>query len=216
MAQETDKGVAREPDRETRASSRLEALRARALRAGPWLVPSVIAMGLLVPAWLDVRVGSAGRARAGLSVLGKEVEGRDLAELERELAERARELVKRKLALRVADKRFELEPPTLSARIDARASVERVRGAGHDGSFVSRLAGYWRRRFSPVDVPLVATLDRGKLAVAIDRFETAALTGRPFFGGIDVSPAGVKTLLPKGGTVVDRARAEALVLSALV
>jgi len=175
MAQETDSAVARDEGKEERTTSRLAALRARAIRVIPWLAPTLIALALVIPAWLDARLAGLGRARSGLTVLGAAARDKSAQELSEAIARRAVELERRRLTVKLLDKRFELDPATFSMRIDAKASAERVLRAGADGGFVAKLAGYWKRRWATVDVPLAASVARPALEQALVGFEAVAI-----------------------------------------
>ena len=153
MAQETDSAAAHDEGKAASVTSRFAALRARAIRVIPWLAPTLIALAFVIPAWLDARLAGLGRARSGLSVLGAVARDKSAQELSQEIARRDAELERRRLAVKLVDKRFELDPGTLSFRIDPKASAERVLGAGADGGFVAKVVGYWKRRWAPVDVP---------------------------------------------------------------
>jgi len=216
MAQETDSTVTRDDEKSANATPRLAVFRARARRVLPWLAPTVIALAVLIPAWLDARLGDQGLVRSGFSVLGTTARAKSAKDLTLEIAGRAAELERRRLAVRLLDKRLELDPKALSLRIDPKASAERVLQAGADGGFVARVVGFWKRRWRTVEVPLVASVARPALEEALLGFEAATLKDRPFSGGIELTPAGPKAVPPRGGRIIDRTSAEASVLAAFV
>jgi vancomycin resistance protein YoaR len=188
---------------------------ARRRRLIAMAAPVAVLLGLVIPALVEARLSNQGRARAGTLALGVPAVGKDRARLASEIATVARALERRKLVVTVSGKRFELEPSFFGFRIDESKSADAVLAVGRSEGIFGSVRGYYARKLAPVHVPLHATLERGKLAAALETWEAAALSDRPFAGGIEVSAAGVRALPPRGGRRVDALSAESSLLSAL-
>jgi vancomycin resistance protein YoaR len=214
MAQETENSAApvSEDTRAVPSLGRFDGRRRRLLTAA---TPVVVLLALVIPACLDARLSSQGRARASTFVLGVPAVEKDRARLAGEIAAVARGLERRKLGVTVSGKRFELEPARFGFRIDESKSADAVLAVGRDEGVFGSVRGYYARKLAAVNVPLHATLEREKLAAALETWEVAALSERPFFGGIEVSGAGVRALPPRGGRRIDARAAEASLLQAL-
>ncbi len=187
----------------------------RRRRALAIALPVVALFALFLPAVLDARLTAAGRTRGGVLLFGKSARGMTRPELERQIGERGHELERERFGVTVARKRFEVDPGAVGVRVDAKASVRRVLEIGRAEGFFGSLAGYWKRRFSPVSPALAVSLDREKVERALAGFEAAALTDRPFSGGIALSGGAVRALSPHGGRMLDRKGSEAAIAAAL-
>jgi vancomycin resistance protein YoaR len=179
------------------------------------MVPVAVLVGLVIPALLEARLSSQGRARAGTLVLGVPQVEKDRARVASDIAKVARELERRKLAVTVASKRFEIDPPALGFRIDEQKTADAVLAVGRSEGILGSVRGYYARKLNPVVVPLHATLDPEKLRGALETWEAAALSDRPFAGGIEVSGTTVVALPPRRGRRIDPRAAGSSVLSAL-
>lgn len=215
MAQETENGVTSAGEAKAAVLPRGRILEGRRRRVLAVVVPLMALSLFVIPARLDARLASRGQARAGTLALGVPAVEKDRAALVAELGRVARSLEKRKLAVTVSGKRFELEPAAVGLKLDEGATADRVLAVGRDEGFFGALRGYYARKLSPVNVPLQATLDRQKLARTFDAWESAALTDRPFSGAIEVSAPAVRVLSPRAGRRIDARAAERLLLDAL-
>jgi vancomycin resistance protein YoaR len=179
-------------------------------------LPLTAAVLFAIPALLDGRLASQGRARAGTLVLGRAAAEKDRARLALEIGTAARGLERRKVAVSVSGKRFELDPALVAFRIDESKTADAVLAVGHSEGIFGRMRGYYARKFAPVSVPLQASLDRDALRRTFDTWEAAALNDRPFSGGIEVLVPNVRALPPRAGRAIDARAGEAALLSALV
>jgi vancomycin resistance protein YoaR len=216
MAQETESSAASASDAEKSVVPPLGRFfdrRRRRLLATA--VPLVSLVALVIPAWLDLRLASHGQARSGTLVLGAPAAEKDRARLAKEIGAVARGLERRKLTAIVAGKRFELDPAQLGFAIDDTKSAEAVLAVGRGEGIVGSVRGYYARKLAPVAVPLHAAVDPTKLAVVLEAWEAAALSDRPFSGGIEVSGADVRAKPPRGGRRIDARAADAMLRDAL-
>jgi vancomycin resistance protein YoaR len=215
MAQETENSTAAAGEGESAVPRRGRFFDHSRRRLFTAVIPVATALILVIPASLDARLTSQGRARAGTLVLGTPAAEKDRARLASEIAGLARGLEKRKLIVTVSGKRFEVDPSTLGFEIDEARSADAVLSVGAGEGFFGSVLGYYSRKSSPVAVPLVAAFDAGKLTSTLDAWEAAALPDRPFPGGIEVSAGGVRALPPRGGRRLDARAVQALLLPAL-
>jgi vancomycin resistance protein YoaR len=216
MAQETENNAAPASDEKSAVLPLGRFLAGRRLRVLAAVVPLGVVALFTIPALLDGRLSSQGRARAGTFVLGEPAVEKDRARLTSEIGRAARELERRKLTVIVSGKRFELDPVLVGFKIDDAKSADAVLAVGqHEGIF-GRLRGYYARKLSPVTVSLQASLDPAALGRTFDAWEAAALPDRPFSGGIEISVPSVRALPPRAGRAVDARAGEAALLAALV
>jgi vancomycin resistance protein YoaR len=166
--------------------------------------------------FLDARSAGPDRVLAGVTLGGVSIGGHARPELAADVVAYAHALASKKLALLLAGKRFELEPKDVALRVDETRTRERALAVGREGGVWARVAGYWRRKRTPVDVRGVATLDRQALAQRVETWEAQALADRPFAGGIAVAGSDVRELPPQPGRVVALAAAERALLAAFV
>jgi vancomycin resistance protein YoaR len=215
MAQETENSAAAASEAKSAVLSLrrfLDRRRRRFLAIATLL--ALVAL-VVIPALLDARLASQGRARAGTLVLGVPAVEKDRRALAGEIGSVARTLERRKLVVTVAGKRFELEPSALGFRIDESKTADAVVAIGRSEGFFGKVRGYYSRKVAPVVVPLHATVDREKLLRALDAWEAAALSDRPSSGGIEVSGGSVRVLAPRAGRRVDARGAESSLLQGL-
>lgn len=175
----------------------------------------VLAVAFLAP-WLDVRSAGPDRVLGGVTLGGIAMGRHARAELDADIAAYARTLAGRKLAVTLAEKRFELEPKDVGLTVNVTRTRARALAVGREGSFVARVAGYWRRRSTPVEVRGAAALDHELFGDRVETWEAAALADRPFAGGIAVENGEVRELPPKAGRRVARGAAEQALLVAFV
>lgn len=210
MAQETAPDEPTDPPRANEPSPR------KSTRVRPWWLAALPIAALLVfalPPWLDMRTAGADRTLSGVTLGHASVAhlGRD--ELGARIASQTKVLLAQKLAVRIAGKRFEVEPERLGVQVDSARTVQAALAVGRQGGVLARAVDHFRRGTAPRELAVVGTLDGAKVAAVIDAWEAAALPDRPFAGGLEVTGTTVKEMPPKGGRRVEMAQASRLLLA---
>jgi vancomycin resistance protein YoaR len=186
------------------------------LRALPAIAALLVITGALFIPWLDARSAGPDRVLGGVTLGGLTIARHTRAELDADIAAYARSLAARKLAVTLLGKRFELAPKDLGLAVDVPRTRALALAVGREGGFGARVAGFWRRRRTPVDVRGLALLDGSLLGERVEGWEAAALGDRPFAGGIAVTGGEVQELAPKAGRRVALAPAQEGLLDAFV
>ncbi len=162
------------------------------------------------------------RARAGDQVLpgvrtaSRELSGQDRAALHRTLEARAEELRERPIALRVADKSFQVRPQELGFEVNVEATADRALEVGRRGGVLSQFAGWLRRIFVPEEIPLEVSLDDAALAQVVQDVSASAISKRPFPGALVYRSGAVSVDPPRPGMGVDLEQLRRAILDALV
>jgi vancomycin resistance protein YoaR len=216
MAQETENNAAPASAEKSPVLPLGRFLVGRRRRVLSAVAPLTVVALFTIPALLDARLSSQGRARAGTFVLGEAATEKDRARLTSEIGKAARVLERRKLVVIVSGKRLELDPALVGFKIDEGKSADAVLSIGKGEGILARVRGYYARKLAPVTVPLQASIQREALSRTFDTWETVAFTDRPFPGGIEISSATVRALPPRAGRSIDARAAEAALLAALV
>ena len=188
-------------------------------RARPWLLGAVpvVALALFaLPPWLDARAAGPSRTLSGVTLGHVSLARMGGDELSAKVTAHAKALSVRPLVVRVAGKRFEVEPAVLGVRVDVARTVQSALTVGREGGVLSRAVDHFRRGSTPREAAVVGALEPEKVLSALEGWEAQALPDRPFGGGIEVAGGAVKELPPKGGRRVETARAKALLLSAVL
>lgn len=187
-----------------------------ALRTVPAIAALLVIFGALFIPSLDLRSAGPDRVLGGVTLGGVTIARHTLGELDADLDAYARVLASRKLTVTLAGKRFELAPKDVGLALDVPRTRASALAVGREGSFCARVSGYWRRRSTPVDVRGLALLDGSLLGERVEGWEAAALSDRPFAGGVAVTNGEVQELAPKAGRRVALASAQAGLLAAFI
>jgi vancomycin resistance protein YoaR len=170
---------------------------------------------LILPGLVGV-FGESAAVAGGVRVGELDVSRFEPRTLRETLGKKAQELEKRALWMRVSGKTFALEPRAVGFRVDAGKTAEVVLSVGRRGNVVARFFGVYGRFFSPVEVALESSLDRAELTKLLARWEEAAISDRPFGGGIKINGTNVEAQKPRGGRMMDRVGAERAIRRAFV
>jgi vancomycin resistance protein YoaR len=118
--------------------------------------------------------------------------------------------------LRGVTSRYQLvaDPRTLHLRVDARATLRRVREAGRSGNPFDQVLGTLLRQVRADRVDPVVTFDESKLDTVVDRWSAQVDRGVRE-GSLRFNGTTVVEIAPKGGTGIDRDEAKAALASEL-
>ncbi|HEY3497635.1 MAG TPA: VanW family protein, partial [Polyangiaceae bacterium] len=106
--------------------------------------------------------------------------------------------------LRIAGKRFSIQPSTLGFRVNVDATAKKVLAAGREPALHRRWYGYFRRTFSPLDVPLEVAFDTSAVERELSSRAAEAIPDPPFSGGIRVEGTSANALPPRAGRTLAR------------
>jgi vancomycin resistance protein YoaR len=204
------------PDAPTDAPAANDPSREKQRRARVWMVallPLVAVVIFVTPPWLDAGEAGPGRTLSGVTLGRASIAHLAPEALASKVIGHEKVLMAHHLVVRVAGKRFELEPARLGVHVDVERTVRAALAVGREGGLVARAVDHFRRGSAPREVSVVGTLDQAALGTALETWEAAALTDRPSAGGIEVAASVVKEMPPKGGRRIETAVASARLLA---
>ena len=175
----------------------------------------LVSAAFLSPA-IAVELGKSDEVVAGVRAMGLDVSRLDRRALENVLVKHARDLEKRTIGVRIAGKPFSLQASTLGLRIDVQKTAERALSVGRGQSVFSRFGGVYKRWFAPNEVELAYSVKTDELSKLLVLWEEAAISDRPFGGGLKIDGTKVEALAPRAGRKLDRTGAEGAIRRALV
>ena len=164
---------------------------------------AVLLVILFLPALDRLATGAAAVAN-GVTSGGLALSRLEPEALADALQKQAGLLENRPLGLRIAGKRFVLQPSSLGFRVKAGATAQKVLAVGREGPLHERWFGYFRRLFRARDVPLDVEIDASAVEREIATRAAEAITDPPFPGGIRVAGTVVSALPPRAGRVLEK------------
>jgi len=204
------------PDAPTDAPAANPPSRENPRRVRAWLLASVPLLAgviFVMPPWLDASEAGPSRTLSGVTLGRASITRLGHEALISKVSGHEKVLMAQRLGVRVAGKRFEIEPARLGVHVDVERTVRAALGVGREGGLFARAVDHFRRGSTPREVAVVGTLDAAALGAALETWEAAALTDRPFAGGLEIAGSTVKEMPPKGGRRIETAPASARLLA---
>jgi vancomycin resistance protein YoaR len=204
------------PDGPTDAPAANDLSREKARRMRAWLLallPLVAVVIFVVPPWVDASEAGPRRTLSGVTLGRASLTHLAHEALISKVSGHEKVLMAHHVGVRVAGKRFEVEPARLGVHVDVERTARAALAVGREGGLFARAVDHFRRGSAPREVAVVGTLDPTALASVLETWEAAALTDRPFAGGIEVAGSTVKEMPPKGGRRIETASASARLLA---
>ena len=204
------------PDAPTDAPAANDVSREKPRRVRRWMlaiVPLVAVVIFVTPPWLDAGEAGPSRTLSGVTLGHASIAHLAHEALVATVSGHEKVLMAHRLAVRVAGKRFELEPAKLGVHVDVERTARAALAVGREGGLFARAVDHFRRGSTPREVSVVGTLEPAALGAALETCEAAALTDRPFAGGLEVAGSSVREMPPKGGRRIETATASARLLA---
>jgi hypothetical protein len=145
------------------------------------------------------RVASRGAIVGGVEIAGSDAGGRSEADATASIRVIARRLESEPVRVRIGPSDEVIAPATVGLRVDVPETVRRARAAGRGANPLAVLAGTVLRRFRPDEIPLVVSVDEGRLGAVLDAWSRATAVGLRD-GSVRIEGVNVVEVAPRSGT----------------
>jgi vancomycin resistance protein YoaR len=124
-------------------------------------------------------------------------------------------LIEERAPFQVNEQPLELEPQSIGFDLDENDIARRAMLIGREGNAFEQFGWWLGHIFTPVELPLQATLDSAALETVLSSWDELAVGNPPFEGGVELAGTVPHAVYPRAGEYIDRSVAPSLILASL-
>ena len=107
------------------------------------------------------------------------------------------------MQVRVAKKRFSLDPSAVGYQVDVEETVARAMQAGREGGLLEQLRWWMQRWREPLRLTVTARFEPTAVARTLTEWERSAIPDPPFSGGLRADGVKIVAERPRAGRAID-------------